>query len=209
MIYIAGRPWCYLIGVRKKIISLVVALFWTTSGVAQTGNHVELTFKYKVLQGTCDLSVPSTIPMGDVSELSSAREKNWVYLNKSSLPITLSNCVGRGAGGTRPAIKLIAPPVATTGSGERTKKIFTSATNKTGLGIVLSDGMLTNGNSANLVTLSGVDGFVDLGGVNAVAHDQLKKLNVALACGTASDCSGANLQAGSGNVSIQFAFVYH
>lgn len=190
-------------------LGLLLSGMLTGMNDARAASSLNLTFKYTVMQGTCTLDVPANLPMSDVTDTGKAVGKNWIYLNKKSLTVTLSNCDGIASPTTRPAIKLVTPPVATTGSADRKTKIFTSSSNKTGLGVVLSDGTLMDGNAGNLVTLSGLDAFVNLGGLNTVATNQTKQLNVALACGTAADCSGANLVAGAGDVSIQFAFVYH
>jgi len=131
-----------------------------------------------------------------------------MYLNRKTMNVTLSNCSGSASPATRPAIKLLAP-LATTGSVARKAKIFTSAANNTGLGVVLSEEPLVDGNDDILVTASGEGAFVNLGALNTAAANQTKQLHVALACGTVEDCAGANLVAGSGEVSIQFAFVYH
>ena len=191
-------------------ILILAACAVTALRPAQAGNSVNLTFRYTVVQGTCTLNVPATLPMGTIDNPESAVGKNWVFLNPKTLDVTLSDCQGDPLGSTRPAIKLTAP-VATSGSADRQKYLATSATGSSGFGVVIAKKGLApvTGSVSNLTPLTSGDAYIDLGALNTTAQNGTTTLNVALACGAAADCAVNNLSAGTDKVSIRFEFAYH
>ena len=194
-------------GAVMLIMLLTSMLIYSTS---VTANALDLTFKYTVVQGTCELNVDPSVKFGNASKASEIIGQNWRFINETTFNITLTNCSGVASPSTQPAIKLFNYQMATNGSSERKTKIFTSSDNNTGLGVVLSENAFTDGNNGNLITtVAGTDAFINIGNKNTIAQNSQKKINAALACGSASDCSAANLSSGNASVNIQFAFVYH
>lgn len=208
--YSSENMWRFFKQILWSVSVLILPIMSTS--YSTLANSIELTFRYSVLQGTCTLDVPSTLPFGSVETATSAIGKNWFFLNTKKLNVILKDCSGRGASGTRPAIKLINPSMATSGSAARKSSLFTSSSNKSGFGVVLSDGTLSNGSAANLVKVEtgSTDAFIYLGAENTAYTGSGIILNAAIACGDASDCAGGNLKpANNETVSLQFAFVYH
>lgn len=194
--------------VRKAFCCSLVGAVFTLSGSVQA-NTVNLTVNYTILQGTCDISVPATVTLTG-GRTSDVADQNWVYLGSQTVPVTLSNCSGRGEVNTRPALKLTSPPMATSGSTERQSRIFmTTATNTTGMGVVLAPSAFTNGSYSNLVTVSAGTGYLDIGAVDTAASNGTINIYAAIACGSTSDCAASNLYAGSDSVALTFTFAYH
>lgn len=172
-------------------------------------NKLTLTFKYTVVQGTCTLNVPATLDMGEITDAGQAIGKNWVFLNKKDLTVTLSDCTGTASPSTRPAILLLSPPRATTGSAARQKYLAARGNGTSGFGVVLAqqDKVLTDGKVDSLVPLD--NPYIDIGALNTVAQNGPVTLKVALACGDATDCVTTNMAPDADTVSIAFAFKYH
>lgn len=83
----------------------------------------------------------------------------------------------------------------------------------TGLGMVMTqkDGTLTDGQTTNLIPLTGTSTPVDIdtaGGAPAYGGSTVN-FNVALACGVAADCTGAKIHSGSDTMTLTLTFGYH
>lgn len=194
--------------VRQALCFSLVGAALALSGSAQA-NTVNLTVNYTILQGTCDIAVPATVTLTG-GKTSDVADQSWVYLGQQTVPVTLSNCSGRGAVNTKPALKLTSPPMAASGSTERQSRIFmTTATNTTGMGVVLAPSAFTNGSYSNLVTVSSGTGYLDIGAANTAAANGTVNVYAAIACGSTSDCAAANLRAGADSVALTFEFAYH
>lgn len=191
---------------------LMLAAFLATGmhpARAADNNKLTLTFKYTVVQGTCTLNVPATLDMGNIANAGQAINKDWVFLNKRDLTVTLSDCTGTASPTTRPAIQLLHPPAATTGSAARKQYLAAPANGTSGFGVVLAQPgkTPTDGGVAGLVPLD--NPYIDIGALNTVAQNGPVTLKVALACGEKADCAVSKMAAATDTVSIQFAFKYH
>lgn len=175
-------------------------------------NKLTLTFKYTVVQGTCTLNVPATLDMGKITDAGQAIGKDWVFLNKRDLTVTLSDCTGTASPATRPAIQLLQLPAAATGSAARKQYLAVPENGTSGFGVVLAQKGKepTNGGVTGLVPLDHPDAtYIDIGAPNTVAQNGPVTLKVALACGDATDCVTTNMAPDADTVSIAFAFKYH
>lgn len=216
------------IGLKKTLLLSLQTLVLTMGSVLLCGllsdtvsaaDSVPLTFTYTVTEGTCNVDVKQlTLPFGTVSDTGETRDaldKSWFFIGVQQLNIELSGCAGSGTTGSNiPVIKVTGFNVATSGSADKKKYMMmptTTATPPTGLGMVMSqkDKPLTQGSGiTNFSAITGSTMLIDVGAANAVFTSATVKLNVALACGTAADCTSALLNPGHEKMTLTFAFGY-
>ncbi|MCW2457375.1 UNVERIFIED_ORG: type 1 fimbria pilin [Rahnella aquatilis] len=191
------------------------------SGAASAANDtLDLKFTYTVTEGTCTVALPPKVSFGIVSDDSAtfdAFNKSWIFIGQSPLAVGLNSCAGSGSDATRtPAINVTgyAVDAATSSSAERKKYLMMPTTSVTGLGMVITkrDEILKNGSTAELMPLAGATTLtIDTGtaGTAPPTGDSTVNFTVALACGTAADCTPAKINSGKDNMTLTFTFGYH
>lgn len=214
-----------LLALQKRVMTMVGVLLLcgapSETAFAAGNDSVALTFTYTVTEGTCDVDVKrATLPFGIVSDTGETRDaldKSWFFIGINVLNIDLTGCAGSGMTGSNiPVIKVTGFNTATSGSADKKKYMMmpmNPATPPTGLGMVISqkDKSITQGAGiGNLSAITGNTMYIDVGTTNAVlpATTTTVKLNAALACGTAADCTSALLNPGKENMTLTFSFGY-
>ncbi|HFD2064143.1 TPA: fimbrial protein, partial [Serratia marcescens] len=200
-------------GGRLLRVSLVGVCLAGASAPAQA-NSIDLTFRYTVVQGTCDVLVDGaaskTLTLSNLTNPANLIGKAWSIIQDGttkSFTLTLANCSGAANPATRPGIQITSSAYATTGSAERQQKILTGTTNDTGVGVVLS---LTNPPAQGGLLKN--DDWIDLGANNTAASNGMAKtLYIGLACGDATDCAMGKVKPGkvTSGVTATFTFAYH
>ncbi|AYA08390.1 hypothetical protein D3Z09_18305 [Rahnella aquatilis] len=191
-----------------------------SAGVSAAGSDtVSLTFTYTVMEGTCQVDVPaSTINFGGAAGTEKTRDaigQNWFFIGVRQYDIKLSQCAGSGMTGSNiPSIIVEGFLPATGSTNQRTYLMMptTVETPSTGLGMVISQmkQTLVNGSTGNLSKIQGGKMYIDVGAANTFpAASTPVPLQIALACGDASDCTVDKLNPGTESMTLTFSFGYH
>lgn len=203
-----------LMGWCRLARMLLAVMLLTGASIPAQANSIDLTFRYTVVQGTCDVLVDGaaskTLTLSNLTNPANLIGKAWSIIQDGtvqSFTLTLANCAGQANPTTRPGIQITSSAYATTGSAERQQKILTGTANDTGVGVVLSQ---TNPPAQGDLLKN--DDWIDLGANNTAGTNGMAKiLYIGLACGDATDCAAGNVKPGkvTSGVTATFTFAYH
>lgn len=168
-----------------------------------------INFTGTIVAGTCDLTAPPTVSLGDVDP-SSLIGGHWKYVNLQPFTLTITNCVGVGGTNLTPGIQMTGQPSSDPGVEADNKWIFKTAGTAKGFGVALyavsgnpkaGTDELPN-NDWLKVTNYGKGTTLPTGGTQV-------NLQAAVACGRPAWCARKNLSAGTIDASLTFTFKYH
>ncbi|MCE1613491.1 fimbrial protein [Enterobacter ludwigii] len=207
------------------LVLLALMMELGSSGARAAGDSVDLTFKYTVLQGTCNVSVgddgtSGALNFGDIST-ASLPAKNWdpmtlVQGGQAKLPfiVQLRGCSGV-AGTPKPALTLTGKTDAYTANSTNKSFMFVdpgSTAKGVGFAIYKIDGTASTDLVAEITSVE-QDSRKYIYLKNApggVAPDQDVTLNAIVTCGsTCGAADKAKMKTGDLMAQVTFDFVYH
>lgn len=185
------------------------ALLTLSSGAPVLANTETLNFTGTIVAGTCDLTAPATVPLGD-ADPSSLIGGHWKYVNLSPFTLTITNCVGVGGANLTPSIQMTGTPSTDPGVEASNKWVFKNGGTSKGFGVTLY--------SVSRTPVAGTDelannDWLDVPnygkGTTLPAGGTTVDLKAAVACGRDGWCARQYLSAGTLNASLTFTFKYH
>ncbi|CAI1004973.1 putative fimbrial protein StaE [Serratia liquefaciens] len=218
------KHWQMKVSVVALAVLAIAGVGLTAVNARAASDSVQLTFKYTLLQGTCDVSVGSDgmnglLAFGDIST-ANMTAKNWdplvsVSAAKKPFKVILSNCSGSPLSTTTPVLYLTGNTDTETGNSVNKSFMFReSGSTAKGVGFAIYKNN-TSSNASDLVAVvtsgeADARKYIDVGSKGAVAVNKTIDLNAIVTCGsTCSASDKANMRAGDLNASVTFNFDYH
>lgn len=216
-------------GRRRGVSALLMAGLLSAVGGAQA-NSIPLTFKYTVLQGTCQVDVQndaganaSTISLGNVSI--PATPNAWAGytdtpgVSAKNFQVLLSNCSGGADASTTPALTVAGGHAVGITTTDNEFVFLDSGGTAKGFGFVIynaAGGKNGSNEVPDAVTAStNPKRFISLPAPYNTAGSFLNNvtvsvpLSVAVSCGPVANCTSGGLKAGTLSANVTFNFVYH
>ncbi|WP_061069012.1 fimbrial protein [Serratia liquefaciens] len=200
----------FTVGSRLTAKCGLCALLTLSSGApVLAADSATLNFTGTIVAGTCDLTAPPTVALGDVDP-EPLVGGHWKYANLTSFQLTITNCVGVGGADLTPGIRMTGTPLTGPGVETVNKWVFKDGGDSTGFGVVLYSvagtpdaGTDERANNDWLdVPNYGKGTTLPSGGATVT-------LKVAVSCGRDGWCARQYLKAGSLNAALTFTFKYH
>ncbi|MHA0954050.1 fimbrial protein [Enterobacter ludwigii] len=216
------KHWQMKVSVVALAVLAIAGVGLTAVNARAASDSVQLTFKYTVLQGSCDVSVGSDgvngqLAFGDIST-ANMTAKNWdplVSAAKKPFKVILSNCSGSPLPTTTPVLYLTGATDTETGNSTNKSFMFReSGSTAKGVGFAIYKNN-TSSNASDLVAEVGsgeadARKYINVGSKGAVAVNKTIDLNAIVTCGsTCSASDKAKMRAGDLNASVTFNFNYH
>lgn len=192
----------YWLAAKSGLCALLVSY----SGVqAQAGNTATINFTGTIVAGTCNLTAPATVNLGDVDP-TKLISTQWHYENITPFALQITGCTGVGGATMAPEIQITG--TLSTDMGQGNNWVFKNpASTSKGFGVVL----LPASGPYNSDSVTANNGWLSIPGfgkgttptANTFVH-----LNAAVSCGRSTWCPRANSAAGTLNASLTFTFAY-
>lgn len=207
--------------IRALMVSAGMVLMVISDG-ALGANSVNLTFKYTVVQGTCDVSSSDPkLDLGNVDPTPAFGSGSWVQLGKKAFTVNLNNCTGSADSQTRPVVMVTGETAPGTDSGYNFlfRKSGTAGGTSKGFGVLIVKTDMAEGESGTDIEVKNgtaiyvpktPGGTTYFGKGEALNGSFAIPLFAAVSCGrkVADMCNPANLLAGTLSASVTFTFQY-